>query len=179
MVRLSTMRSSTPVFLHCHLVVLERVDKEATVAAQVLSASHIVVASSQPQDGWRACWPSGECATDKLISPKAFERLTHPHGRYPPFENTGKLKKFKGMSDLKPNFDRNGNVQVSVFKYILTLGGMGASKGLIRWLAVALGSSTFHWPSASGCDVGNSSMLTIPLVAMGYRQFMVRGFRLS
>lgn len=70
----------------------------------------------------------------------SFERnhSTNPLGRYPPFENTGKLKQFKGMSDLKPNFDRNGNVKVSVLKYIFTLGGMGASKGLVRWIAVAL-----------------------------------------
>lgn len=108
-------------------------------------------------------------------------------GRYPPFDGTGKLKQFKGMSDLKPNFDRNGKVQVSMVQYILTLGGVGAGQGLFRWLAVALGS--FYSMSLSSLIPSYNTTLLImrsmiPLtnlssaVAVGYRQYLSRTSKL-
>ena len=58
--------------------------------------------------------------------------------RYPPFAGTKKLKQYRGMSDLKPNFGRDGKVQFSLVNYVLTLGGKSARRGLLRWLVVAL-----------------------------------------
>jgi beta-apo-4'-carotenal oxygenase len=58
--------------------------------------------------------------------------------RYPPY--AGKLAKFRQSSELKPNFDRNGN-EIRGVKYwlgvILGMGGDGASSVFKRW-AVAV-----------------------------------------
>ncbi|KAF1983254.1 aldehyde dehydrogenase [Aulographum hederae CBS 113979] len=45
--------------------------------------------------------------------------------RYPPY--AGKLDKFRAMSDLKPNFDRKGNVRSGLVGWLLKLGA--GSKG--------------------------------------------------
>ena len=42
------------------------------------------------------------------------------------------------MSDLKPNFDRNGKPNFSLIRYVLSLGGVSVRKGAMRWLFVAL-----------------------------------------
>jgi beta-apo-4'-carotenal oxygenase len=55
--------------------------------------------------------------------------------RYPPYE--GKYKQFAKMSVSKPNFDREGNVKFSLFRYILTLGSGSAKRGLIRAAVLA------------------------------------------
>ena len=66
------------------------------------------------------------------------------------------------MSDLKPNFGRDGKVHVSIMRYILTLGGVSTSSGALRWLAAAvcmffLGAKpTWSWP---GC-VGEAGFVT-------------------
>lgn len=57
--------------------------------------------------------------------------------RYPPYE--GKVEKFRQMSLLKPNFDREGNVKFSLVSYILSLGAGSKSGGLMRYLLVLLG----------------------------------------
>ncbi|KAL9585577.1 MAG: hypothetical protein Q9212_001437 [Teloschistes hypoglaucus] len=56
--------------------------------------------------------------------------------RYPPYE--GKLAKFKKMSELKPNFDRDGKVKFSVVSYILSLGAGSTTGGLVRYAMVLL-----------------------------------------
>ncbi|KAI4204635.1 MAG: hypothetical protein LQ350_000950 [Teloschistes chrysophthalmus] len=56
--------------------------------------------------------------------------------RYPPYE--GKLAKFKKMSELKPNFDRDGKVKFSVASYILSLGAGSTTGGLVRYAMVLL-----------------------------------------
>jgi beta-apo-4'-carotenal oxygenase len=56
--------------------------------------------------------------------------------RYPPYK--GKTAKYKQMSELKPNFDRDGKVTVGIVKWILTLGAGGAAGGAGRYLIVAL-----------------------------------------
>ncbi|KAI9658168.1 MAG: hypothetical protein M1831_004015 [Alyxoria varia] len=81
---------------------------------------------------------SFECFTHRrtiVWTPGWMEKLLAV--RYPPYVGTDKLKKLKGMSDLKPNFDREGNVRVGLLRYLLTLGGKDTSKGLMRWLLVA------------------------------------------
>ena len=56
--------------------------------------------------------------------------------RYPPYE--GKLKMLQRMS-LKPDFDREGNVKFSLWRYILGLGAASKTGGLVRYLVVILG----------------------------------------
>ncbi|KAI4255251.1 MAG: hypothetical protein LQ352_002659 [Teloschistes flavicans] len=56
--------------------------------------------------------------------------------RYPPYE--GKLAKFKKMSELKPNFDRDGKVKFSLITYILSLGADSTTGGLVRYAVVLL-----------------------------------------
>ncbi|KAL8694020.1 MAG: hypothetical protein Q9218_001258 [Villophora microphyllina] len=56
--------------------------------------------------------------------------------RYPPYE--GKLAKFKKMSELKPNFDRDGKVKFSLIPYILSLGAGSTAGGLVRYAVVLL-----------------------------------------
>ncbi|KAL8732180.1 MAG: hypothetical protein Q9166_002927 [cf. Caloplaca sp. 2 TL-2023] len=59
--------------------------------------------------------------------------------RYPPYE--GKLAKFKKMSELKPNFDRDGKVKFSLISYIFSLGAGSRTGGLVRYTVVLLGKS--------------------------------------
>lgn len=64
--------------------------------------------------------------------------------RYPPYE--GKLAKIRGMSELKPNFDREGKVRFSLIKYILSLGAGSTTAGMMRYalvLLAAMGLKTF------------------------------------
>ncbi|KAL8882368.1 MAG: hypothetical protein Q9198_000629, partial [Flavoplaca austrocitrina] len=56
--------------------------------------------------------------------------------RYPPYE--GKLAKFKKMSELKPNFDRDGKVKFSLVSYILSLGTGSKTGGLVGYAIVFL-----------------------------------------
>ncbi len=58
--------------------------------------------------------------------------------RYPPYE--GKTAKFKKMNELKPNFDRDGNIKFSLLSYILGL-GTGKTGGVLRYAVVLLGMS--------------------------------------
>ncbi|KAI4195429.1 MAG: hypothetical protein LQ346_003448 [Caloplaca aetnensis] len=57
--------------------------------------------------------------------------------RYPPYE--GKLAKFKQMSELKPDFDRDGKVKFSLVSYMLSLGAGSKTGGLVRYAVVLLG----------------------------------------
>ncbi|KAL8928567.1 MAG: hypothetical protein Q9208_001801 [Pyrenodesmia sp. 3 TL-2023] len=50
--------------------------------------------------------------------------------RYPPYK--GKLATFKRMSELKPDFDRDGKVKFSLISYILNLGAGSKTGGLVR-----------------------------------------------
>ena len=56
--------------------------------------------------------------------------------RYPPYE--GKLAKFKQMSELKPNFGRDGKVKFSLIGYIVSLGAGSKTGGLVRYAVVLL-----------------------------------------
>ncbi|KAL8956838.1 MAG: hypothetical protein Q9193_005740 [Seirophora villosa] len=70
-------------------------------------------------------------------TPGWMERLLDV--RYPPYE--GKLAKFKQMSQLKPNFDRDGKVKLDLVSYLL-LGAGSKAGGLGRYAAVLLGKSS-------------------------------------
>ena len=50
--------------------------------------------------------------------------------RYPPFE--GKYEQYAKTSVLKPNFDRDGKVNFSILRYVLTLGAGSKSGGATR-----------------------------------------------
>jgi hypothetical protein len=50
--------------------------------------------------------------------------------RYPPFE--GKFEQYAKMSVSKPNFDRDGKVNFSILRYVLTLGTGSKSRGAMR-----------------------------------------------
>jgi beta-apo-4'-carotenal oxygenase len=50
--------------------------------------------------------------------------------RYPPFE--GKFEQYAKTSVLKPNFDRDGKVNFSLLRYVLTLGSGSKSEGAMR-----------------------------------------------
>lgn len=56
--------------------------------------------------------------------------------RYPPY-TLAKQKKFAGMNEIKPNFDRNGK-EIGRIWSILGLGARSKGKGVGRWLAVLL-----------------------------------------
>jgi beta-apo-4'-carotenal oxygenase len=60
--------------------------------------------------------------------------------RYPPYH--GKTAKYKAMSELKPNFDRDGKVKVGIAKWILTLGAGSSSGAFGRYLVIALRESS-------------------------------------
>lgn len=68
--------------------------------------------------------------------------------RYPPYD--GKLKKFRAMSDVKPNFDREGHEIRGMgywISFLLTLGGSGTKGALLRWAVVALVAvGAKRWP---------------------------------
>ncbi|KAI6710866.1 hypothetical protein JHW43_006597 [Diplocarpon mali] len=59
--------------------------------------------------------------------------------RYPPYD--GKLKKFRQMSEMKPNFDRDGR-EIKGLGYwagfVLNLGGSSTKGALLRWALAAL-----------------------------------------
>lgn len=57
--------------------------------------------------------------------------------RYPPFDGTNKLKQYRSMGVLKPDFDREGNRKVGLLRYLVTLGTGSASKGALRAVLVA------------------------------------------
>jgi beta-apo-4'-carotenal oxygenase len=50
--------------------------------------------------------------------------------RYPPFK--GKFEQYAKTSVLKPNFDRDGKVNFSIWRYVLTLGAESKSGGAMR-----------------------------------------------
>ncbi|KAK4503988.1 hypothetical protein PRZ48_004903 [Zasmidium cellare] len=56
--------------------------------------------------------------------------------RYPPYTND-KLKKFRAMNDVKPNFDRNGKPTGGLVWWVLGLGGKSAAGAGGRWVLVA------------------------------------------
>ncbi|TKA71161.1 hypothetical protein B0A49_05190 [Cryomyces minteri] len=56
--------------------------------------------------------------------------------RYPPY--AGKLRQFQRMSNLSPNFDRDGKVERNLATYILTLGGGSFTGAVKRYLFVAI-----------------------------------------
>ncbi|KAL8739211.1 MAG: hypothetical protein Q9181_000102 [Wetmoreana brouardii] len=57
--------------------------------------------------------------------------------RYPPYE--GKLAKYKKMSELKPDFDRDGKVKFNLISYVLSLGAGSTTGGIVRYVVVLLG----------------------------------------
>ena len=61
--------------------------------------------------------------------------------RYPPYE--GKLAQFRYMTQLKPNFDREGNVTPSLASFVSTLGARSKAGGFLRYLVVILGEFAF------------------------------------
>ena len=67
-------------------------------------------------------------------TPGWMERLLDV--RYPPYE--GKLVKFRNMSELKPNFDREGKVKFSLLRYIISLGAGSTISGVTRYALVLL-----------------------------------------
>lgn len=70
--------------------------------------------------------------------------------RYPPYK--GKLAKFQNMANLKPNFDRNGNVKQGLVSWILSLGAKDSKGGLIRYIIVLIGEYITYslWKFANG-----------------------------
>lgn len=62
--------------------------------------------------------------------------------RYPPY-TLAKQKKFAGMNELKPNFDRDGNVQFSWFGWVFGLGAGSKKGGLLRWAVLITGVSFY------------------------------------
>ena len=48
------------------------------------------------------------------------------------------MKQYRFMNELTPNFDREGRPKFGIVRYILTLGGLTGSKGLMRWFVVAM-----------------------------------------
>lgn len=63
--------------------------------------------------------------------------------RYPPYE--GKLARYRLMSELKPNFDRAGNVKSSLVNALFTLGAENATGTLIRYTVVLLSKLLISW----------------------------------
>ncbi|USW49263.1 Putative aldehyde dehydrogenase NAD(P)-dependent, aldehyde/histidinol dehydrogenase [Septoria linicola] len=65
--------------------------------------------------------------------------------RYPPYTDA-KLKKFRGMSELKPDFDRNGKpTGPGLLWWVLGLGGNSLTGGATRWVIVALVVQLAKW----------------------------------
>lgn len=91
--------------------------------------------------------------------------------RYPPYQ--GKLAKFQRMSNLTPNFDREGKAKFSLVTYLLTLGAGSVTGGAMRLLAVVLGECS--WISKS---VRCETVADKDLVATGYKQYVERRARL-
>lgn len=59
--------------------------------------------------------------------------------RYPPYE--GKLAQYRFMSELKPNFDREGNVKSSWVNTLFSLGAEDTTGALTRYTVVLLSKS--------------------------------------
>ena len=59
--------------------------------------------------------------------------------RYPPYK--GKVEQLKKMQEKKPNFDRNGKVQVNILNWLLTLGSGSTSGAATRYVAVLVRKS--------------------------------------
>ena len=59
--------------------------------------------------------------------------------RYPPYK--GKLAQFQKMTNVKPNFDRDGKIKFSLVSFLLTLGARSTLGGLARYVLVLLGES--------------------------------------
>ena len=57
--------------------------------------------------------------------------------RYPPY--TGKLKKMRAMSEMKPNFNREGKVKFSLISFLLRLGAGTKGGGLMRYIVLIIG----------------------------------------
>ena len=58
--------------------------------------------------------------------------------RYPPYE--GKLAQFRRMTEVKPDFDREGNVKrAGLIGYILSLGAESKVSGFVRYVVLILG----------------------------------------
>jgi hypothetical protein len=81
--------------------------------------------------------------------------------RYPPY-TAAKQKKFKGMSELAPDFDRNGN-PTGWFGWLWGLGAASKSGGLARWAALFTSELTFFFVREADfffvCSSGSSSKL--------------------
>ncbi|MCJ1383812.1 hypothetical protein MMC17_006926 [Xylographa soralifera] len=56
--------------------------------------------------------------------------------RYPPYK--GKLAQLQKMTNVKPNFDRDGKVKFSLVSFLLTLGAQSTLGGLARYALVLL-----------------------------------------
>jgi beta-apo-4'-carotenal oxygenase len=56
--------------------------------------------------------------------------------RYPPYH--GKLKQFKKMQDLTPNFDRMGRPNGGFLGWLFSLGAKSTGGALVRYILVAL-----------------------------------------
>lgn len=57
--------------------------------------------------------------------------------RYPPYSDA-KLKWLKMLTDLRPDFDRQGNTARGFFDWALSLGAGGKKSIAFRWMLVAL-----------------------------------------
>ena len=57
--------------------------------------------------------------------------------RYPPYSNA-KLKWLKILTDLSPNFDRQGNTTRGFSDWALSLGAGGKNSIAFRWMLVAI-----------------------------------------
>lgn len=62
--------------------------------------------------------------------------------RYPPY--AGKLKQFKFLNEMKPNFDRTGRVKRNVISWLFGLIKAVASQGLKNWIAVLIAIVSFR-----------------------------------
>ena len=71
--------------------------------------------------------------------------------RYPPYE--GKLAKFKKMSELKPNFDRDGKVKFSLVSYILSLGTGSKTGGLVGYAMILLSKLSARPPCLPSAEL--------------------------
>jgi beta-apo-4'-carotenal oxygenase len=58
--------------------------------------------------------------------------------RYPPY-TLAKQKKFQGMNEMKPNFDRHGKVNATWLGWLIGLGSSNGKAGIARWAALFTG----------------------------------------
>jgi beta-apo-4'-carotenal oxygenase len=92
----------------------------------------------------------GDSGTGAYRGKASFECFTHRRSvtttpswiegmldiRYPPFTDA-KFKKLKTMTQLKPDFDRQGRPTGGVIWWFIGLGGKDVASGLMRWAVVA------------------------------------------